>query len=391
MHRIKMEPDLTTKKTFLLPATAERYLEGESSSPCCMEEGVFGWSNPKVQIILMGTRDGDDGDGDDDDDDDDDDDSGSPLALLRNFDTSLVRTIAQFLCNEWAKHIKFTIPAALIAGTREGGLVRYTYGRVRPNHRTRHSLPPALRPKSVGFDNGYVAFSKCGEVKFPEPTGRKVTMMPFVLGDRSSLPEDLKCYFDLVIEQCPYMKEEIGKVAYLTVQEIFLTKPGACSSNSIKTNELARGLRIEPPNMFKTESSSFRPGIEVPKSIELFIGPDRYEGGIYTACNRRSTLMFWDALIDKDKIPEDVVDGSSGDYEKLRGLLGDATSANEEELMWMTDCTPHEILPFHIEAGYYQYFRLVTPSILYWDADISTPNPKVPVPDDVSLVRSYRP
>ena len=45
------------------------------------------------------------------------------------------------------------------------------------------------------------------------------------------------------------------------------------------------------------------------------------------------------------------------------------------ELIWMTDTTPHESLP--LEPGTYrQYFRLVTSDVSVWYAKHSTPNPK---------------
>jgi hypothetical protein len=46
-------------------------------------------------------------------------------------------------------------------------------------------------------------------------------MMPFILGSKDSLPDDLMCYYPL-IEQCPYMADEIGKVGYLTVHESYI-------------------------------------------------------------------------------------------------------------------------------------------------------------------------
>ena len=53
---------------------------------------------------------------------------------------------------------------------------------------------------------------------FPEPSGLYVNMMPFVMGDLSTVPEECRGYHAL-LEACPVNEEELGKIGYLTIDE----------------------------------------------------------------------------------------------------------------------------------------------------------------------------
>jgi hypothetical protein len=115
--------------------------------------------------------------------------------------------------------------------------------------------------------DGFVAFSKCGVVEFPEPAERKVNMMPFIFGNKVSLPDDLQCYHEL-IEQCPYMRDEIGKVGYLTVHESYV---------DVGKAQRREGLHIESPGDFCDDdpnAAAFSPGAEHPWGQGVFFGPD---------------------------------------------------------------------------------------------------------------------
>lgn len=46
-------------------------------------------------------------------------------------------------------------------------------------------------------------------VTFPEPHDRKVNMMPFIIGVRESLPEELQAYWPLIMA-CNPTNEEVG-------------------------------------------------------------------------------------------------------------------------------------------------------------------------------------
>ena len=118
----------------------------------------------------------------------------------------------------------------------------------------------------------------------------------------------------------------------------------------------------------------------------MFYSKDHYEGGIFMASSVADTSEIWDALVD-GKVPG-IADRQGG-CEHLRGLIGQGTKLEAGELIWMTDCTPHEALP-QKESGYRQFFRVVTPCVTHWYADHSTENPEVPLPLNVTVVRGNK-
>jgi len=346
---------LRSRKLNSLPSSASKFYEQEETKP-------WGW-NPVLRTILVGTH--------------SEVTSETPLALLRAHGGTLVREIMSMVFNPVAEHVRLTIPAAL-CGNGYGNRMRFTHGRSKQNHNySRHDfLDGGIRSK--GQKDGFVAFSRCGRVEFPTPNGRNVNMLPFILGDQNSLPSNLQCYFDS-IEACPFVSEEVGRVAYLTVQENYV---------DVGTNQRRGGLHIESPGFFHDDpdSPSFEPGVEHPWGMGVFFGADHYEGGIYFASSVGDTSEIWDALVDSS-VPGVVEPG--GGCEHLRALIGEGTKLRAGELVWMTDRTPHEALP-QTTSGLRQFFRLVMPGVSHWYADHSTSNPRVDLPEHVTIIRGNK-
>ena len=86
------------------------------------------------------------------------------------------------------------------------------------------------------------AHFQCMDNVFPEPTGIHINMMPFIIGDHLTIPEEYRGYSKL-IDRCRINnEEEQGKVGYLTIDERpFL--PG--------TSQRRAGLKIESPGKQK--------------------------------------------------------------------------------------------------------------------------------------------
>jgi hypothetical protein len=301
----------------LLPAIAEDMYGAETERSA--------WQNT-MMALFAGTR-----------------DPSSPLSLLRQFEDTVLREIGNCIQNRWSSHIKLTIPAYLVGTSDIGGLMQFNQGR-------RHRWPERVihereSTTSHGFDDGFVSFARVGSVQFPSSTGRNVNMMPFIFGEKDSLPTDLQCYFDL-IEMCPYMKEDIGKVGYLTVHESYVDV-GECQRRE--------GLHIESPGSFSDDSRcKFIPAVEHRWGMGALRGPDFYDGGIFMASSQRNTSRVWNALVDS-RVPG-IVDRHGG-CEHLRDLLGEGISLEAGELIWMTDLTPHEAIP-QKESGTRQFFRV---------------------------------
>ena len=55
-------------------------------------------------------------------------------------------------------------------------------------------------------------------IEFPQPVGVKCTMMPFIQGDSSSLPDEYKSYSKIVDDN--YLEK--GEIGYLTIDESFV-------------------------------------------------------------------------------------------------------------------------------------------------------------------------
>jgi len=197
-------------------------------------------------------------------------------------------------------------------------------------------------------------------------------MLPFVLGDESSLPSDLQPYYSLVA-QCPVMEEELGKVCYLTVSEGYITKD---------STQRRGGLHIEAP-CTKLESSYFLAGREHQWGCGVAFTPDELYGGLYMASNLSDTCSVYNALVDQTAVD------SHGGMDHLRGYIGPPTLLQANELVWLTDRTPHEALPQE-QPGHRQFFRLVTSKISLWFEEHSTPNPKVPLPDYVQRIQGRK-
>mmetsp|Transcript_14552 Transcript_14552/g.22760 ORF Transcript_14552/g.22760 Transcript_14552/m.22760 type:complete len:395 (-) Transcript_14552:497-1681(-) len=354
-------PALSTKEADArqinrLPSRATSFYEGFE---------FFGWG-PTLRELLVGTR-----------------DESSELQKLRGHEDTLLRHIFSYVAAEWGQHVTLTIPASCvgrlaIAGDKKG-MCRFNRGREDPVWQERELVDslPIVSSSSDMLDEseikGFVSFAVCGKIEFPVPADRNVNMLPFIFGNKESLPQDLQCYYDC-IENCPYLQEEIGKVGYLTIHECYVDTGKA---------QRREGLHIETPGAFTDKSSSiFSPGREHRWGLGMFYEPDMYDGGIYMASNVSNTSEIFDALVDKEV--DGIVDRHGG-CEHLRGLIGPGTKLEANELVWMTDCTPHQALP-QDTSGYRQFFRVVTSNVSHWFADHSTPNPKVPVPDEVIVV-----
>jgi len=219
-----------------------------------------------------------------------------------------------------------------------------------------------------------IGASYCKYVRdlFPPPSGINVNMMPFRLGDVSSLPEYLLPFWKL-IQACPVDASEKGAICYLTVHESKVTKD---------ESQRRPGLHCE--------SAGF---MRVAKKTEIAhasiwgagrIQNEHYFGGIYLASTVSDSCEIHNCTIEK---PEVI--GTHGSIEHLRKRVfekcGNRFRPKMGELYWITDRTPHESLP--LKAGTQRtFFRLVTSSVSHWYKDHSTPNPLVEIPPTVTII-----
>lgn len=267
-------------------------------------------------------------------------DENSPLSLLSGQEASLIRKIYQIHVASWVDDIQLTTATS-----------------------------------------GEVAFSPCARVKFPKPLDRSVNMLPFILGEKKSLPEVLQEYYDMIM-MCPLQDSELGKVLYLTVEEGW-----------VETGNTQRrgGLHIESPRYTKfLEGPSHEHGSwrGVPGKIgwgQGVLKDDQFIGGLYMASTIAKTCRVYHALVEKAAVD------THGGLDHLADLIPaeKGYDMKRNEMVWMTDRTPHRVLPQN-KREYRQFFRLVTSSLSIWNAVHNTPNPKVPLPPHVVVVNTNR-
>merc|ERR1719159_127555 len=92
------------------------------------------------------------------------------------------------------------------------------------------------------------------------------------------------------------------------------------------------------------------------------------------ASNVPRSTKVWNVKVDTPVV------GHLGGVEHLRDVLGNGSTMDAGELLWLTDMTPHESLPL-AEDHHRQYFRVVTSSVSIWYANHSTPNRLGILPD----------
>lgn len=181
-------------------------------------------------------------------------------------------------------------------------------------------------------------FKIVNKVNFPTPAGININMMPFVMGDHDSLPPEYRAYAHL-IDACGLPASEIGKVGYLTVSE----------------------------SLVEAGQSQRRGGLHTEKHPDLSWGGGwgGKIGGLYMSSTVDDSCLIWDRHIETP--------GHMGDCEHLREELGPGTPLKKNDLIWMTDGTPHESMPFK-ESAFRQFFRLVTSAVTLWYQEHSTTN-----------------
>lgn len=185
-------------------------------------------------------------------------------------------------------------------------------------------------------------------VIFPISAGININMMPFIMGNKESVPQEYRQYWGL-IEACQLERAELGKVGFLSVSESFVDAGKSQRRGGIHTEG-------HPDSRWGGDS-----GAGWGRST------DTGTGGIYMASTLENSCRAWDYYVDQP--------GHMGDCDHLSDTLKDipAVYMGAGDLFWMTDRTPHEALTVK-DSGPRQWFRLVTSAVDLWYSDHSTHN-----------------
>ena len=67
-------------------------------------------------------------------------------------------------------------------------------------------------------------YVKLSQIKFPKANNININMMPYIIGDKSSIPPKYNHYYD-IINQCEqYLQKKKGLVGYISIMESFVEK-----------------------------------------------------------------------------------------------------------------------------------------------------------------------
>lgn len=202
----------------------------------------------------------------------------------------------------------------------------------------------------------------CGntcDIEFPTPTDLNINMMPIKLtgGYIDGISEEWSSF----IRYHCFLR--FNTIAYLTIHEGIVP----CGQSQRRP-----GLHIERPGVV-TGGSWHQPHTNEYKNIAWGLGAWRENGlpenGIFMASTVDNSCAVWDALIDE---PEKITDKSGG-IEHMRESLGTPRLLRANQMVWMTDRTPHESLPLQGDV-YRQFFRLVVGPISVWYSQHNTPS-----------------
>ncbi len=199
-------------------------------------------------------------------------------------------------------------------------------------------------------------FRHVAPVAFPTFEPRHINMMPFVMGDPSSIPAELHGYLPM-IDACP-LGDEVGKVGYLTIDERYVAEG----------SQRRAGVHTEG---FGTASWGGWGGGSwggAPKRASWGGwggGSWGAGGGLFIANSVDDSCILFDAAI------EDTPFGGAVSDEQLVGVSHTLMPANN--VFWLHDRTPHASMP--VRNTNRQFFRLVTSEVSMWFSKHSTPNP----------------
>lgn len=178
-------------------------------------------------------------------------------------------------------------------------------------------------------------------IDFPQQTGIKCIMMPFVQGDISSLPDIYKPYKDIINNN--YLEK--GEIGFLTIDESFVE--AGMSQRGYNNTGIKRNVHIE---VGRTDSINCWGGVSTWGGKPKTILEDNTM--VLIANSISDTCRIWD-----NKEMSFTKDGDLSAYiEKYPENTGLLLKAGE--MAKISIFTPHECITQN-ESGVRQFFRIV--------------------------------
>lgn len=233
-------------------------------------------------------------------------------------------------------------------------------------------------------------------VLFPTFSGINAYMLPIIIGDNASIPEQYHGYIPL-IEECSLPKRLNGELAYLTIKESVLKNgetqvmPGVHLDlkgqgfDHTKKRKLGHGIY-----MANTVANSCKVWVEILSKNSRYRQIDiKSQDLIYqTLCYKIDEKNIVISLPEKEyKSPSSIplVDSTGKCNEQIIcRILKRPKVLDVNTIYHIHECNPHQSLPIPNETPR-QLFRLTVGNILEWREDACTKNPKVKIPSSILI------
>lgn len=184
-----------------------------------------------------------------------------------------------------------------------------------------------------------------GTIAFPEFTGIRCLMMPFIQGRPESVPEEFRVGYEDILESS-YIEQ--GEVGFLTIDE-----------SIVKAGNPHRGDRAKFGRALHTEAG------RLPNKIYAWGGGGwgnrhnvtlEHDVKILLANNLDNSCAIWDATHENTSVDGDIGDFSS-DYP-----MSDAIMMQSGEVHEIGILTPHESLPVAKDTNR-QFLRIMSKGV----------------------------
>ena len=248
-----------------------------------------------------------------------------------------------------------------------------------------HVEPTDTAFKIIKAPDDFGFWKRGGLVRFPEPTGLNINMMPIRLfDDGASLPDACKPYLP-IIQKVPVLswgRDASGnivdlrdRVAYLTIHEtenVPAGKPQRRGGVHVERPGCGGRLCKRPHPILSYDEYQQSEYYGLAWGLGYMTSDDGIPvDGLYMASSVDDSCAVWPSLIHN---PHEVTDAHGGLEHMRHHLPPEPYKLKAGELCWFTDRTPHESLPLPVEQPR-QFFRLVIGPISTWYSRHNTENP----------------
>jgi hypothetical protein len=196
------------------------------------------------------------------------------------------------------------------------------------------------------------------KIQFPEVTGIKCNMMPFIQGNSSSLPNEYKPYYEIINSN--YLEK--GEIGFLTIDESFVN--AGSSQRGYNNKGINRNVHIE---VGRHENINHWGSGPIPTWGGKYNTLLDDETMVLIANNISDTCRVWD-VIEKSYTKDGDLSEYIEKYPESTGILLKAGDVAKISIF-----TPHECIE-QSTSSFRQFFRIVGKGVVGRE-DYFTVNP----------------